>query len=337
MFASTRILQTAFVLFVVCLSLGFLRATSDEVGKAGCGLHWEEWKEAHEKKYDSLTEEVDKRQVWEKNIVVVREHNSKTGRSFDLAMNKFGDQTHAEMISQMKYPVDPIQIPITPLLNGIAEPPSSVDWRTKGYVTPVRNQGACGGSVAYAAADTVASREAIHEAKPARVLSAQEINDCCAITHRACLPPIVLDKVFDCIHSIGGLCMADSYHKSKNFTCNNGTCSPFAKVPNGGVQVATGDEKALAAAVAIEPILVGLDANHTSFFMYRSGIYSEPNCKTKEPNHAMVLVGYGSQNGQDYWICKNSWGADWGMQGYILMARNHGNMCGIASNATYPM
>ena len=70
--------------------------------------------------------------------------------------------------------------------------------------------------------------------------------------------------------------------------------------------------------------------------MYRSGIYEEPACSNKTTDHAVLVVGYGSDNGEDYWLVKNSWGTRWGDQGYIKIARNKGNMCAIAAFASYP-
>ena len=68
------------------------------------------------------------------------------------------------------------------------------------------------------------------------------------------------------------------------------------------------DEQALAEAVARQPIAIGINASRTSFQTYQSGVYYEPVCSGEKLDHAMLVVGYGSMNGEDYWICQNSWG-----------------------------
>ena len=96
-------------------------------------------------------------------------------------------------------------------------------------------------------------------------------------------------------------------------------------------------EKALQEAIAkVGPVSVGIDASHGSFQLYSSGVYKESKCSSLHLDHGVLAVGYGTHEGEDYWLVKNSWGTAWGMEGYIMMARNHSNMCGIATDASYP-
>jgi hypothetical protein len=100
----------------------------------------------------------------------------------------------------------------------------------------------------------------------------------------------------------------------------------------------TGGEAGLQEAVAKGPVAVAINASLRDFYYFQGpGIYSNPNCDPNDRDHEVTVVGYGSENGQDYWLVKNSWGVIWGDKGYFKMARNKGNMCGIASEARYPL
>lgn len=83
--------------------------------------------------------------------------------------------------------------------------------------------------------------------------------------------------------------------------------------------------------------LLGVDACST-FTFYDSGVYDDPDCTGAEEdiNHAVLLVGWGTENGKDYWIVKNSWSTYWGEEGYVKIARDN-NICGVTSGANYPI
>ncbi|GMR30911.1 hypothetical protein PMAYCL1PPCAC_01106, partial [Pristionchus mayeri] len=104
------------------------------------------------------------------------------------------------------------------------------------------------------------------------------------------------------------------------------------------VGIPSRDEEALKNAVAlIGPISVLIDAHHPSFQSYGDGVYYDKEC-TEDVTHAVLVVGYGTDpRGGDYWLVKNSWGTNWGEQGYIRMARNRNNNCAIATYAIYPI
>lgn len=105
---------------------------------------------------------------------------------------------------------------------------------------------------------------------------------------------------------------------------------------SGGKFVERGNETALQVALVKQPVATIVDASLASFQVYTSGVYYDPNCSSTHLDHMMLIVGYGTMDGRDYWLVKNSWGSQWGMGGYMMMARNRGNNCGIASYASYP-
>lgn len=204
--------------------------------------------------------------------------------------------------------------------------PDSLDWRKHGVVPPVRNQGYIGSSEVYAGVASIESLHTIHTGQ-LTPLSVTEVVDCCT----------KLENIYSCVQRLHGLCsQADYLHGGKADTCHSSSCTPAATIA-GHKNISKGDEAALQEAVAKTPVLTVIYAGLTSFQLYKGGVYSDPKCTDKQPDHALLIVGYGTENGDDYWICQNSWGPSWGLSGYIRIARNKGNTCGIASWASYPI
>ena len=127
---------------------------------------------------------------------------------------------------------------------------------------------------------------------------------------------------------------AYSYRGDGDGSCHHhyGTVARFT----GMVRVERDSEDDLKDAVGnVGPVAVAIDADHHSFMHYDSGVFTEDHCSSSHLDHAVTVIGYGHEDGKDFWLVKNSWGDDWGEDGYIKMQRNYNNMCGIAHSAKY--
>jgi len=137
-----------------------------------------------------------------------------------------------------------------------------------------------------------------------------------------------------------GLCSESAYpYKAEDGTCKKSSCTPTIKagLVSGYKDVPADDEAALKSAVSQQPVSVAIEADTSVFQFYTSGVITSSGCGTNL-DHGVLVVGYGSKNGTPYWKVKNSWGSNWGQNGYVLIERNAGGagICGIASQPSYP-
>eukprot|EP01134_Creolimax_fragrantissima_P001833 CFRG1833T1 len=220
--------------------------------------------------------------------------------------------------------------------------PTTVDWRRTGCVSPVKDQGACGSCWAFSAAQTIESHWFLTTGQPVQ-LSEQQLVDC------------IWDKKYGSSGCDGGdETMAMQYVKDAGgivregqyvYTMQDGLCkipkdeqvdSPAARVSN-VILIPTGDEETLKHAVANKgPVSIAYDASRPTMTFYSEGVYFDKLCSSTELDHAVMVVGYGTEDGQDYWLVKNSWSTYWGDMGYFKLARNRNNHCGVATSASYP-
>ncbi|KAM9842818.1 cathepsin L.1 [Aulostomus maculatus] len=309
-------------------------------------LEFHAWKLKFGKSY-TLSEETHRKQIWLSNRKLVLVHNILADqgiKSYRLGMTVFADMENEEyrrLISQGCLGSFNSSLPrrgsaFFHLPEG-TELPTSVDWRKKGYVTQVKDQKQCGSCWAFSATGSLEGQNFRKTGKLVS-LSEQQLVDCSGdYGNMGCMGGL-MDSAFTYIKANGGIDTEQSYpYEAEDGQCRYNPDTIGAKC-TGFVDVTKGDEGALQEAVAtVGPVSVAIDAGHESFQFYESGVYDEPDCSSTDLDHGVLAVGYGSVNGQDYWLVKNSWGLEWGDKGYIMMSRNKHNQCGIATAASYPL
>uniref|UniRef100_A0A8C6YVN7 Cathepsin K n=1 Tax=Nothoprocta perdicaria TaxID=30464 RepID=A0A8C6YVN7_NOTPE len=282
---------------------------------------WELWKKSYGKQYNGEVR-LPRRLIWEKNLRYIEAHNvehAQGRRTFELAMNHLGDMVSGAGMAGR---------------DGAAPGlvPGAVDWRKKGYVTPVKNQGQCGSCWAFS---SVGALEGQLKRRTGELLalSPQNLVDC--VSNNDGCGGGYMTNAFEYVRQNRGIDSEDAYpYIGQDESCMYSPSGKAAKC-RGYREIPEGNEKALKRAVArVGPVSVGIDASLPSFQFYSRG--EAASCNGQNINHAVLAVGYGTQKGSKYWIIKNSWGEEWGNKGYVLLARNRDNTCGVANLASFP-
>jgi len=290
------------------------------------------WMQQHQKSYHH-EEFLYRYGVFKTNMAFIEAHN-KANKSFTVAMNKFGDLTVEEYRNIFLGTKITKEVPAR-VHSHAPKLPTSWDWRTKGAVTAIKNQEQCGSCWSFSTTGSVEGCNFLAKGKLIS-LSEQNLMDCSTAQGNQGCDGGLMTQAMDYIISNKGIDTEASYP----YTAADGTCSYNAANSGGDlnkyVNVNTGDENDLLAKVNLGPTSVAIDASQSSFQFYSTGVYNEPACSTSQLDHGVLAIGWGVDSGTDYWIVKNSWGSDWGQNGYIWMSRNAGNQCGIATMATLP-
>merc|ERR1711899_430030 len=328
--------------FAILFCLAYVNATTF---KEVVLEEWETWKVQHGKEYGSEQENNFRMKVFMDNKAKIARHNTLAHqglKSYTQKLNEYSDMLPSEFNQVMNGYKRPNQQQLLPLLGATyispanVELPKAVDWRTSGAVTPIKNQGQCGSCWSFSATGAL---EGQHFRKTGKLVSLSEQNliDCSTRYGNHGCNGGLMDFAFKYIKENGGIDTEESYpYEGMDDTCRYHREDRGA-TDIGFVDIKQGDEDELKSALAtVGPVSIAIDASQSSFQFYSEGVYDEPNCSPMNLDHGVLAVGYGVEEGQDYWLVKNSWGTQWGDEGYIKMARNKDNQCGVASAASYP-
>jgi len=317
------------VLIVACLVVVAVSALGEPEAS------FQAFKLKHGKTYKNQVEETQRYAIFKNNLRSIEEHNLLYAQglsSYKKGINQFTDMTQEEFsaILALSAAKRPHFNATQHVKTGLAVP-DSADWRTDGQVTEVKDQANCGSCWAFS---VTGSTEAAYKRSTGQLisLSEQQLVDCSTDINAGC-DGGYLDETFTYVKS-KGLQTESSYP----YTAEDGNCqyseSDVVTKVSGHHSIASEDEDALLDAVAnVGPVSVAMDATYLS--AYESGVYEDNWCSPDGLNHGVLIVGYGVEGSQKYWIVKNSWGSSFGEKGFFRIVRGQ-NECGIAEDTVYP-
>ncbi|KAJ3698943.1 hypothetical protein LUZ61_002648 [Rhynchospora tenuis] len=333
---SLSLLLLCFFLSLSSLSSAQLRS-EEEVRR----LH-DSWVAEHGRSYNSAEERELRLSVFRDNLQFIDQHNAEADagmHTFRLGLNRFADLTNEEYRKRFLGTRPSQRLRKESGRYSLLEDssiPDSIDWREKGAVNAVKDQGSCGSCWAFS---TIAAVEGINQIVTGELisLSEQELVDCDK-SDSGCNGGL-MDYAFEFIIKNGGIDTESDYpYTAKDGKCNTAKENKKVVSIDSYEDVTPNSESALKKAVANQPVSVAIDAGGNAFQFYSSGIF-DGSCGT-DLDHGVAVVGYGTSNSVDYWIVRNSWGSSWGESGYIRMKRNINasqGKCGIAMEPSYPI
>ncbi len=312
------------------------------------------WMREHGISFKSAHEQKRRFWVFLANHQRIVSHNADTTKSYTLAHNRFSHLTAEEFSAQytgLQPPLTGVSMARPPSSEGAMEHdcvtktatndqnvPDAVDWVAAGAVVSPKDQAQCGGCWAFSATGAV---EGAYFIKTGELLnlSEQELIDC-DTESEGCTGGWMVDA-FDYIRKNGLSADAGEAVYAHGYQSTQRTCEASKKVNaiapgfvKGTHELKAGDEEAMKRALAVQPLSVAIEATQRAFQFYKSGVLTG-ECGTVV-DHGVLAVGYGSDNGVDYWKLKNSWGEKWGEHGFIRIMRGV-NHCGVANNPMHPI
>ena len=304
----------------------------------------DEWKQftnfqgRFSKSYETIVEMEKRFSVFRNNLRNIILHNLDHTQNFTMGVNQFTDLTpeefKAQFVGGLKQDVG--SYGCKSYSSSASGAPASMDWRSKGAVTSVKNQGQCGSCWTFSSTGAIEGAWAI--SKGALInLSEQELVDCAGLKYGSMgCNGGQMEGAFKFVIE-NGQCDLSSYP----YTAVDGTCQKCNAVVHMSScsDVKPNDQVSLKGAVAQQPVSIAIEADTKYFQSYSSGVLTSSSCGTNL-DHGVLIVGYGEEDGQKYWLVKNSWGTTWGEKGYVKIARSDSTddagICGIAMDPSFP-
>jgi len=275
--------------------------------------------------------------IFSENLKLIKSHNRK-GLSYTMGVNRFADWTWEEFRRHRLGAAQNCSA-TTKGNHKITDDllPGMKDWRETGIVSPVKDQGHCGSCWTFS---TTGALEAAYKQAFGKAvsLSEQQLVDCAGAFNNFGCNGGLPSQAFEYVKHNGGLDTEEAYpYTGKDSECKFSSENVGVQVLD-SVNITLGAEDELQHAVAfVRPVSVAFEVVN-GFRLYKDGVFTSDTCGTTpmDVNHAVLAVGYGVENGVPYWLIKNSWGADWGDNGYFKMEMGK-NMCGVSTCASYPI
>jgi C1A family cysteine protease len=301
----------------------FAAATADQ---------WGDFQSTFGRRYATVAEEQHRQACFAKNLQIIEQRNQQ-GTAFH-AVNKFSDLCADEfkVYHNLKVDLNRTRNEITPFsAEEVAKAlETSVDWRAKGAVTVVKDQGQCGSCWSFSATGNMEGQWKL--AGHDLVSISEQALVSCDHVDSGCNGGL-MDNAFEWAIQHGGLPAEATYpYTSGNGVvgaCQSAKMTPIVAKFTSHKDIPKSEDQLLAQLVKSGPVAIAVDA--TSFQTYHSGIMN--NCDFQQLDHGVLLVGYGTDNGVKYWIVKNSWASTWGESGYIRL-KYGSNQCGLTNAAS---
>lgn len=309
-----------------------------------CGTYptFQQWSETNGRVYQP-TERDYRESVYYANVAKIDAHNE-GNFSWTMDVNQFADLTADEFKAQVvsgsfrRSAVRNTTVGVRGLWSR-ADLPASVNWTAAGAVTPVKDQAQCGSCWAFSTTGSVESAWFLAKGTLPSV-SEQQLVDCSTAEGNQGCNGGLMDYAFEYIIKNKGITTEAAYPYTAT---GPNTCvaagKPVAATLSGYKDVPVNSETALETAIAQQPVSVAVEADQSVFQFYSGGVMDSA-CGT-QLDHGVLAVGYGTLGGKEYYLVKNSWGASWGANGYILLGRgakfNPSGQCGLQMAASYPV